>query len=262
MKLLVGVIAVSLMLAAGTVALANIDESVFPPPGGQETIVYVWNGTAWVDIMTIPGRDHDCEAFHLGDPESYYCNGDYVNAATGEVEVGPWEFDVEASVAQYLEARLSKNALAWYVKKPYKLIGVDEIDEDYMANSIDLDVKSNGDVRVDFWDFGPLVSTTDPDEEIESYWWLGQATMPPGPDVIGGPSGWLTGDFGFDIPEDPAHPHLNYKLWNRIHTGKCTSACLYEDTGHLYIVLEEQKPWVAIKQDLPTEDRTRPLPPT
>jgi hypothetical protein len=253
MKLLVGLVAAALMLAAVTTALADIDEGEFPPPGGQETIVYVWTGTAWVDITTFPARIHDCEAFHLGDAESYYCNGEYVNEATGEVEVGPWKFDVEASVAQYLEARLSKNALAWYVKKPYKLIGVDEIDEDYLADSIDIEVKSNGDVRIDFDSFGPLVSTTDPTETIESYWWLGQATMPPGP-----AGNWWTGDFPFAIPEDPEHPRLNFKLWNRIHTGKCTSACLYEDTGALYFVLEEQKPWVVIKQDLQTIERPDP----
>lgn len=253
MKLFAGVLMTALVLFAGAVALADIDENVFPPVGGQETIVYEWN----IDLgRWDPVTDHRCEAFHVGDPISYFCNGDYVNEQTGEIEVGPWKFEVEATVAQYLEARLSKNGLAWYILKPYLFIAQTsaEIDRDWAADSIDISVKSNGDVRLDFESFDPLVSTQDPNKLIPSYWALLQADPLPPPDS----AAWMTGNFSFAIDEDPAHPVLNYKLWNRLHTGKCTSACLYEDTGAIFLVLEEQKPWVAIKLDLPVQPRVDP----
>lgn len=252
MKLSVAVLAIAGLLVAGTAAMAQLpalDEQQVPP-ANQETGVLEWVAAGWV-----PVTDHRCEAFHIGSSAGYWCNGQYVNEATGEVEVFLGKFYVGASVAQYIEATLSNNALAWYIGKPYLLdpITREELDRDWAADSITLQVKSNGDIRLDFDSFDPLLGTGG--GTIPSYWTIVQNVVLPPP--VGDPA-WQTGSFGIGIPEAPDHPLLTYKLWNRLHTGKCTSACLYEDEGAIFIVLEDQKDWIIDKLPIPVEPRPDP----
>lgn len=257
MKVIAGVLVFAAVCLGATVALAALDENVFPPPGGVPTVVEEWNGTAWVALD--PVTDHRAECFHVGDTYTYWCNGQYVNDGTaggvkGQVEVGPWKFYDDASVAQYLEARLTKNGLAWYITKPYIIDPTGaEVDRYWKADSVELALKSNGNIRVDFVGFDPLQGRDHP-KTIPSKWWMQLNEPQPPPDS----PLWMTGSWSIEVPENLDHPLLSWHLWNMLQTSKCTSSCLYSDTGAIYFVLEEQKPWVPIKLQFPTQPRVDP----
>lgn len=263
MKLSAGVLVAAVVLLAASVAVAQQlpRESIenpgeFPPPGMNETTVYQWNPTAQLWEPLALGNPI-CEAFHAGQAQTYYCNGDYVNDGTaggieGQIEVGPWKFYTYATVAQYLEARLTKDGLAWYILKPYT-DPLTEADKDWAADSITLSVKSNGDLRLDFVGFDNLASQDDPDKTIESFWFLGDSAIPPP-----GDPGWMNGSWSHRVDEQELHEIVDLKIWNRLHTGKCTSACYYKDVGAIYFVLEDQKDWVADKILLPIQPRVDP----
>lgn len=259
MRLRVAMLAIGILLVAGSVGMAQVpfppvfDEGGVPDPA-LATGVLEWTDAGWVELAA---DDHRAEAFHIGFSYGYWCNGQYVNEATNEVEVGPWKFYVGASVAQYLEANLSNNALAWYIAKPYLLdpITEAELPRTWAADSITLQLKSNGDVVVAFDSFGPLIGTKG--GEIPSMWNLvhgAGAVYPPPPDD---PT-WMTGDWRLLVPEVETHPLLTYKLWNKLDTQKCTTACLYEDIGAIFFVLDDQKEWVVEKLSLPVIPRPDP----
>ncbi|UCC67075.1 MAG: hypothetical protein JSV79_07965 [Armatimonadota bacterium] len=263
MKLSAGVLVAAIVLLAASVAVAQQiprddieNPGQFPPPGMNETTVYQWNGAAGLWEPLALGNPI-CEAFHAGTALTYYCNGDYVNDGTeggiaGEVEMGPWKFYTYATVAQYLEARLTKNGLVWYILKPYVDI-ITEDDKDWGANSITLSVKSNGDIRLDFVGFDDLVNQDDATKTIPSYWFLGDGAMPPPADPD-----WMNGSWSYTVEEQELHEIVDLKMWNRLHTGKCTSACYYKDVGAIYFVLVDQKPWVADKIGLEPLPRVDP----
>jgi hypothetical protein len=216
----------------------------YPPPGAEQAGVFEWNGTAWVAADPLV-----CQAYRLGDDWTYFCNGEYVNEATGLVEVGPIKLELEATVAQYLEAQLSREALTWYVLKPFDLVELEEVDRQFAVDSITLAIKSNGDVVIESAPIEDLVgvqggsipvkwaiTTSDVPPDKLSAEWVGALTDP----------NYLVVRF----PEDPAHNLFNWKIWNEIQTGKCTTACEYEGRLVLYLVLEEQKDWVVDKLGL------------
>lgn len=258
MKHLVTLLVLAVVGLTATAALAYVP-SGYPPTGGPGGWEQDTGIVEWIDGDWVPVRGDQVQGWRAGDSWTYFCNGQYVNEETGDVEVKVAEVDLEASVAQYLEARLTKQYMTWYVLKPHRLVDLDEVDRDFSFDSIGLEVKSNGRIVVESDPIENLINIAKPDANpIPVQWAITQSSTPP---PLGDPL-W----FGEEqrlrvvIPEDYTHPLMTYKLWNTIHTGKCTSACNYEARLKLYIVLVEQKDWVVPKLDLPTIPREQAEP--
>jgi hypothetical protein len=222
----------------------------YPPPNSEQAGVFEWDGTAWVALSP---SSTIVRAYRFGSNWSYYCNGEYVNSATGKVEVAVDAIDLEATVAQYLEATLSRTNLTWYVLKPYLLSGLDQLPREFATDSLGLGIKSNGDVTVESAVITDLVGTGG--GTIPVRWAI--TTLDTPPDKTD--AAWKTADqfLSVVLPEDPQHNIFTYKIWNEIHTEKCTSACEYQTELKLYLILDEQKVWVADPDmlDLPVRAR-------
>jgi hypothetical protein len=246
MRLVLALVAVAVLSLVATAAFATVPGE-FPPPGSEEATV--WQYIPETGQWAIAAHEN-CEAFRFGAEQTLFCNGvyDYDGRRTATDFM---TLDVEASVAQYIEARLGRSNITFYVLKPYEIVVVDgqivQRDKEYAADCIDLGVKSNGDVTVTSapianmigldGDVIPLrfaVVTTDSPPLKDSVEWAG----------VGQTLSHL-------MREDQAHEVNHLKLWTEIHTSKCNSACDYEGALQLYFVLEEQKPWVIDKLGLP-----------
>lgn len=253
MKHITMLLALAVVALAASTALAYVPPD-YPPTGGpggweQDTGIVEWINGAWVAV-----DGTQVQGWRAGTAWTYFCNGEYVNEATGEVEVKVAEIDLEASVAQYLEARLTKTYMTWYVLKPHRLVDLAELDRDFSFDSIGLEIKSNGQIIVESEPITNLINTVKPDANpIPVQWALTQGSTAP---LLTDPIWAGAGDsISLVIPEDYSHPLMTYKVWNTIHTGKCTSACNYETSLKLYIVLDEQKSWLIDKISLPTRPR-------
>jgi len=238
---------------AASTALAYVPPD-YPPTGGpggweQDTGIVEWIDGAWV-----PVDGTQVQGWRAGTSWTYFCNGQYVHETTGEVEVKVAEIDLEASVAQYLEARLTKDHMTWFVLKPHRLVDLAELDRDFSFDSIGLEVKSNGQIIIESAPVTNLINTLKAGANpIPVQWALTQGSTPP---PLGDDAWAAAGEtLAVTIPEDFTHPLMTYKVWNTIHTGKCTSACNYEAFLKLYIVLDEQKSWLIDKIQLPTQPR-------
>lgn len=194
--------------------------------------------------------------FRFGAQQVKSCNGEFVNQ-DGKAVISVPVIDIEASVAQYVEIVLNRDHLTWYIFKPYLLDATDpndilELDRDFVVDSIHLGVKSNGAVTIisdpikNLVGLKPDDSTVSGFKEIPLMIFLREMD----PDITAPPSprdpGWVGqgGTISISMPEDLNHDLHFWEIWNWIHTKKCTSACNYEALLKLYVVYEEQKPWI------------------
>jgi hypothetical protein len=135
-----------------------------------------------------------------------------------------------ASLAQWLDMRLEATEIYWRVLKP----------GDYAMDGIGLQLRSNGDVLIDYEEFGNLVN--DEGDEIPTFWAVTTGGVQPAP------GDWVAAlDLNDDddiIPEDQEHDNWSFAIWNRIIPFDCDSACEYCDRAIVTVYLLEQKPWV------------------
>lgn len=228
-----------LLALATSVAFAYVPPE-FPPLDSEADIPLEWDGQAWVaQVDPLQGA----LLFRMGETWSYFCNGQWTDGQVACVDVMPVE--LEASVAQYLEAVLSRTQMTYYIYKPHKIVEREEIGRDWAVDSISLMLKSNGAILVSSDPIEDMIGTKG--VIIPTWWAITQTAAPP---PIGDPA-WIGagGIYELLIEEQMTHPEMYYKLWNRIRTEKCTSACEYGTWLRLRVCLLEQKPWVI--QDLP-----------
>jgi len=255
MKLGFTLFAVAALTLVATAALATVPAD-FPPPGSEEATV--WQYDPDTDSWGVAAHEN-CEAFRFGAEDNVFCNGDFVDA-DGKVNSGPLTLDVEASVAQYIEATLGRSNLTFYVLKPYEIAVVNnevvQRDKEYAADCIDLGIKSNGNVTVASGPIGQLENTEVPPDVIPVRFAVSTADIPypkNDPEWKG-----LGEELTHEMLEDQEHEVNHLKLWCEIHTSKCNSACDYSGKLNLYFILEEQKPWVITKLVLPQGEREDP----
>jgi hypothetical protein len=135
-----------------------------------------------------------------------------------------------ASLAQWIDFRLEATEVYWRVLKP----------GDYAMDGIGLQLRSNGDVCIDYEGFEDLIND---EGDIIPTWYavtVGGAQPAPGD--------WVRAiDLNDDddvIPEDQRHENWSFSIWNRIAPFDCDSACEYCDRALITVIQCEQKPWV------------------
>jgi len=175
---------------------------------GQPSIVYE------VRDGQVLGPTDLAKAWKMDGWESY-CNADQCVT-----------FTVNASLAQWLELYISHTRWEWRILKP----------GDYATDSIAIAFRSNGNVTVCLYGFGPLVNVDG--DEIPVATALVYDSLPPGP------GDWHWDDWCYTFQEDESHDTIAVKFWIRLIVVPCDSACEYTDTGTVCFTLDEQKPWV------------------
>jgi hypothetical protein len=172
--------------------------------------------------------------FRLGDPIDSACNK------------ANWyiDFEIRASVAQWVEWSLDHQGWQWFIKKP----GC------YAGDCIAFTIASNGDIHFTFSGFNNLqaVVPNGHDEQIEAWYSYG--------DVIGvaEANGWTSAPdlalLGVDLDETTLngdgvsapnlHFGMDFKLWTKVCVEKCNTACEYYNAGQIIITLDQQKEWL------------------
>jgi len=199
------VLTLLILVLAGSVALAKQEIPVFP----------VVNGVPDTANPTALAR-----AWKAGQYQ-YYCNADR------EIVVA-----VNCSLAQWMDLSLEATRLYWRILKP----------GDYAVNGIGVQLRSNGDVAVDYEGFADLQNSDVPKDKIPTYYAVTVGGTVPGA------GDWVTAaDLNDDddlIVEDEDHEAISFAIWNRLVPFECDSACEYMDCARIYVTLDEQKPWV------------------
>ncbi|MCR4426039.1 MAG: hypothetical protein NUW23_07620 [Firmicutes bacterium] len=157
--------------------------------------------------------------------------------AQGSCNKQTWTVDVttHASVAQWIEWSLSGTRWDWRVMKPGT----------YATDCITATLKSNGAVAINYDGFADLAyqGTGGVEQTIDTWYAFGPTIPAPTS------SSWVrAADLNNDddlVPDSAAlHAGLSWKLWNKIQVVECNSACEYEDTATITLVLQTMKPWV------------------
>lgn len=205
---------------------------------GAEIEVYMDDPAApgtWPTMWPISDPDALAKLFRLGSPIDSACNKKY------------WyiDFEIHASVAQWVHWTLTWQGWQWYVKKP----GC------YAGDCVEFWVASNGDIFLDYFGFDHL--TADPpnmhDETIATYYAFG-------PSILDAEAyGWVaapdmaTQGVFFDettlngdpeLFEDNLHYGIAYKMWSKVCVDVCNTACEYHDYGTIIVTLDQQKWWI------------------
>ncbi len=156
-----------------------------------------------------------------GEQHQSYCNADKTILIS-----------VECSLAQWMDLSLEATHLWWRILKP----------GDYAVNGIGVQLRSNGNVFVDYEDFADLQNSDVPADKIPTYYAVTVGGQVPGA------GDWVrAADLNDDddlIIEDEDHEAISFALWNRLVPFECDSACEYADRATIYVILDEQKPWV------------------
>jgi hypothetical protein len=227
-KLLVVVLGAFLVTAFAGNAFAQAGD---PPPGSTESQVFYWvDGVGWVANPAPDERNG--RLFRAGEIWDGNCNAKY------------WSTDVYiyAHIAQWIDFRLDYTEWHWYIRKP----GC------YAGNSIDARIASNGDVYIDFENFGVLMPMGPDDQDhnpIDSIFYSYE-------DQGGGindaeANGWVWApDMNlidvtlYDLAPWDLHYGVGWKLWTKICVDECNSACDYWDVADITLVLQQQKDWI------------------
>jgi hypothetical protein len=204
---------------------------------GGESEVYYWDD-AIGDWVHNPAdvNDRYARLFRTGDLVLDSCNAGY------------WEIPVtvRASIAQWVKFKLDWNVWEWFIRKP----GC------YAGNSIEATVWSNGDVEVGYMGFAKLMPMLDENQDhkpidiwysyetgggvwdCEYYGWTHADDMDNHTSLIEDVIG--------DNPDNPwpLHYGVSWKLWSKVCTDVCNSACDYWDDATITITLKNQKPWL------------------
>ncbi len=152
----------------------------------------------------------------------------------------PFNFTVDASVAQWVEWNITYTDADFWVLKP----GV------YVVDSVLISIKSNGDIQLKASDWANLVGYPSGDI-IEVEIAITECGVDPNQTTfVWHPASVLQGKFvllNLDESEigDLFHTDgINKTLWIRINVEKCDTACQYSGGGKLFVQLDSQKPWV------------------
>jgi hypothetical protein len=210
--MLIGLLALS-SLAFGQPA----DVCLGLPDDATEVEVWEWNGTSWVPIVLCD----PCAKARL------FASGG-IDCACNKKE---WlvNVDIYAHVAQWIDFYVTGTRWDWLIMKP----GI------YGGDCITFEVKSNGDVLVDYDGFDDLYSADACEQYIPIWYAYGQQ--------IGGLE-WIRSydlDDSDDLIEEicPGHT-FQTKLWSRVEVVECNTACDYYDAATIKLILQNQKLWV------------------
>ncbi len=159
------------------------------------------------------------------------------------------EWATKLQMAQWAFYNFNDTQWNWYVRKP----------GEYFADCIGGSIRSNGDLRVTFAGFGPLLyeaAGQGVTEEIETWYGYSNEETDMGPFLPTGGVGtdtagnFASGWYQAPIPDlligdsQRLHDKYSFKLWNRIKVVPSNSASNYSNTGTITITLENQKDWI------------------
>ncbi|HHY10823.1 MAG TPA: hypothetical protein GX528_09730 [Firmicutes bacterium] len=151
-----------------------------------------------------------------------------------------WE--TKAEVAQWLDLFVNGTQWRWYVRKPGT----------YFADCIGGQIRSNGDVTIQFEGFGPLLASdaeTAVNPEIATRYGFDLGSGQGPLSEIDDWSGWYAAQLpNINIPDSELlhGDGQNFKLWNMIEVVPCNSAKVpfYSNSGTITVTLASQKPWI------------------
>jgi hypothetical protein len=182
-----------------------------------------WNGTAW--IHKDPNDTSSLARCWRSGQSDGTCNK----------EVWDIPFTNHASMAQWLFYNLGGTRWDWRILKPGT----------YAADCIEATIRSNNDVAVTFAGFGDLEYMEEGgiDRTISTWYSWGESL------AVAERNGWvraadLNQQTAFISDSEQLHRGFVLKLWNKIDVVNCNSSCEYENTGTIYITLQNIKLWV------------------
>jgi hypothetical protein len=154
------------------------------------------------------------------------------------------DFEIFASVAQWVEWSLDHQGWYWFIKKP----GC------YAGDCIAFNIASNGDIHFTFNGFNNLQAVTPNmhDEEIDA--WYSYGDIITDAEANGWTSALNLANLGVDLDETTLngdgvtspnlHFGMSYKLWTKVCVERCNTACEYYNAGQIIITLDQQKEWL------------------
>jgi hypothetical protein len=209
------------ILALSTAALAQTDDCDLPP-NAYEVEVWKYVDGVWVsEDLNMP-----CATGRLWASRPL----------EGECNKRCWEIPVtiHASIAQWIKFDVTGTRWDWRIMKP----GI------YAGDCIEFEICSNGDVGVDYDEFGDLLSDDSCTPEIMT-WYAWGRSIP----EIEDRDGWVRApelnEIEDIIEETCEGGHCwTTKLWTKVKIDSCHSACEYHDEALVTLCLINQKCWV------------------
>jgi hypothetical protein len=227
MKRILVILAVTAFFAAPA-----LSQGVPPAVGSYEVEAWVCDTIAGTFTPIVPDRMALARCWASGDAEGD-CNKRF------------WTINVfiHASVAQWIDWEITGTRWDWYVRKP----GC------YAANCITANVKSNGDVGINYDGFEDLKALIPNmhNEYIKIWYGFGTAIglVQFIPALLLNDDDDILDETELNQPGHNLHEGITWKLWNKICVDNCNTACEYTDEATLTLVLLEQKPWISVDPD-------------